>query len=227
MLVNNKTKGIYIAVLNQGGIRPELALLLTQLTRYPNYNIYLDFPADKPISHNRNSIVKRFLKMKDYDYLFMLDGDIIPPLNILDLADYQKDIIGGLCFAFMDNVIVPLILRKQDPPPEGEKPYKVMDFEGNEGLVECDAIGSGCMMIKREVLEKVKAPFLNIYDEDGIKKLGLDLSFCQRAKELGFKVWCHLDFPCSHWTTLDLKTFYGALLLLKEKKEDICKGLLG
>ncbi len=217
----NNTKGVYVAVLNQGSIRPELSYLLTDITHQNKYRLYLTYPAGKPISHNRNSIIQDFLKRKEYDYLVMLDSDIIPPLNFLDLVDYQKDVMGAVCFAYMDNSVVPLVLENN--PNKGEKPFLVKELNGDEGLIEVDAIGSGLIIIKREVLEKVKTPFSNIYDENGIKKMGLDLSFCKKAKELGFKVWCHLDYICSHWTVMDLKDIYQAINNKREIRRNSLK----
>lgn len=220
----DRAKTVYVAALNQGSIRVELARLLAELTHQGKYNVFLSFPADKPIQHNRNRIVADFLSNPNYDYLMMLDGDIIPPVNILDLIDHQKDIIGGLCFAYRDRSIVPLILTEQKKTKEDEgkiekTSYQIMDVEGNEGLVECDAIGTGCMIIKREILERpeMRYPFKNYYNEDGERILGLDLSFCKRAKDIGYKVWCHLNFACSHWTYMDLKTNYGALMAREEE----------
>lgn len=209
----HQSKGVYVAVLNQGAIRPELSYLLTDLTHQNKYRLFLSYPAAKPISFNRNSIVKDFLKRTEYDYLLMIDSDIIPPLNYIDLidhlADEDKDIISGVCFAYMDNSIVPLVLEYN--PDKNDKPFLVKSLEGTEGLVEVDAVGTGAMAIKRRVLEKVKAPFINRYDEDGMKLMGLDLSFCDKAKKEGFRTWCHLDYICSHWTKVDLKDIYRSL----------------
>ena len=209
-------RGIYIAILNQGEIRVELAHLIAHLAAHTQYNIFYSYPALKPIENNRNQIVLDFLEKKEYEYLLMIDGDIIPPLNILDLANYQKDIVGAACFAFRQNSIVPLILKKEK---DNSNMYKVMEVEGTEGLIEADAIGTGCIMIHRRVLEnkKLKHPFRNYYDKNGIRNRGLDLSFCQRAKEIGYKVYCHLDFTCSHWTIMDLKTIYKTLIQYAEK----------
>lgn len=201
-------KGVYIAVLNQGHVRTELSATLTDVTHQGKYRLFMTYPAAKPISNNRNQIVKDFLKRKEYDYLIMIDSDIVPPANFLDMVDHQKDVMGALCFAYMDDSVVPLVLEYKG----GEKPYRVKDVNGDEGLIPVDAVGSGIICIKREVLEKVKAPFSNIYNEDGIKTLGLDLSFCKKAKELGYEVWCHLDIVCSHFTTVDLKDIYRALM---------------
>ena len=217
----DRVKGVYIAALNQGSIRVELARLLAALTHQGKYNVFLSFPADKPIQHNRNRIVADFLEHKECDYLFMLDGDIIPPDNILDLIDHQKDIIGGLCFAYRGRAIVPLILKeKENKSGKIENTsYDILDVDGNAGLVECDAIGTGCMIMKREILERpeMRYPFKNYYNEDGERILGLDLSFCKRAKNIGYKVWCHLNFACSHWTYMDLKMSYSAILSREEE----------
>lgn len=197
-----KNKGIYIAILNQGWIRPELSTLLANFPKQRLYNVYIGYPAHKPITHNRNTIVKRFLET-DYDYLLMIDSDNIPPQNILELADYDKDVIGGLCYAFMKNMIIPLCLKQNK-----EGSYDMMDVHKNEGLVEVDGIGSGVMMIKREVLENIPFPFENTYDPEGIKVRGLDIHFCEKAKKKGYEVWCHLDYKCSHWSIIDLKQVY-------------------
>jgi len=206
-----RNKSIYIAVLNQGWIRPELVSLLSQLPKQRKYNLYIGYPAHKPITHNRNTIVKRFLET-GMDYPLMIDNDNVPPISILDLADYEKDVIGGLCFAFIKDTLIPLCLKKNK-----EMTYDLMDVNNNQGLIECDAIGSGVMMIKKEVLENIPFPFKNEYDPEGIKKKGLDITFCERAKEKGYKVWCHLDKKCSHWSTIDLREIWtGYNFLIKE-----------
>lgn len=211
----DKTKTVYLAILNQGWIRAELAILITRWLQNSSYNIYLHFPAEKPIEHNRNNIVKRFLET-DFDYLMMLDCDIIPPTDIFNLVDFDKDIIGGLCFACKSRqgreILIPLILKrkKEDKRDDVEWKYSVIEVEGNEGLMECDAVGTGCIIIARRVLEhpKMKPAFVNYYDKDGLRIEGLDLSFCRRTQELGFKIYCHLDYPCSHWCDMDLMKIY-------------------
>jgi len=209
-------KGIYIAVLNQGDIRAELAYVLTELTHQNKYNIMISYPANKPISHNRNKIVQDFLQRKNFDYLLMLDSDNVPPTNILNLADFDKDVICGLSFGWQQKLVVPSIFRRKK-----DGLYTIAPFRGDEGLIEVDAAGSGQMMIARRVLEKIRYPFRNEYDRDGIKKLGLDINFCERAKDLGFKVYAHLDYISSHWVTFDLKEVYSILIDKKDLEERI------
>jgi len=197
-----KTKSIYIAVLNQGSIRPEMADLLSILPRQRKYDISISYPARKPITNNRNTIVKEFLET-EYDYLLMMDGDCIPTDKILDLADYDKDIMGAVCFGYLKKMLVPFVMKiKKDGK------YNILDIGQNSGVVECDAIGSGVIMIARRVLEDIPFPFRNEYDTEGIKTKGLDFNFCKRAKDIGYKVWADTDMLVSHWTTIDLKTIW-------------------
>lgn len=210
--MNNTRKKVYIAVLNQGGIRPELVHSLQGAVFQNKYELLITYPSAKPISHNRNSIVQNFLQRKEFDYLIMIDSDIVPPVDFLTLVDFQKDIISPVCFMFQQNMVIPLIMERKSDGMYNAKDVKLMD-----GLVECDAVGSGCIIMSRKVLEAVKYPFRNEYDADGIKLYGLDFNFCHRAKKLGFKVFCHLDYKCSHWTTMDLKEIYASLSNLLKK----------
>ena len=223
-MIGNK-KAVMIAVLNQGAIRPELSTVLTELPLQDKYELHIYYPARKPIAQNRNMIVQNFLSRPQYDYLIMIDSDNVPPLNLLNLVDYQKDIVGVLYCGFQKGMIIPFVMKAGK-----DGLYKVMDLNDKKGLVECDAIGTGVIVIKREVLEKVRHPFRNEYDADGIKLMGLDFNFCKRAKEQGFKVYAHLDYVTSHWVTMDLKDYYGVVWqldqtqkALKEKDKEINK----
>jgi len=212
-------KTIYIAVLNQGHVRTELANVLKEISHQTKYNTYIKFWGEKPIANNRNKIVQEFLAYKAFDVLMMVDSDIVPPLNILNLADFQKDIIAPVCFMYQEDMIAPVAFKRK---PDGL--YLPIEITGEEGLIEVDAVGTGCIFLSRKVLEDVRAPFMNEYDADGIKIFGLDIAFCRRAKEKGYKVFVHLDYLCSHWTTVDLKEIYSTLsdyldqiYLLKQK----------
>lgn len=195
---------VYIAVLNQGSIRPELANLLIHTTHDPRYQVKITYPGDRPIANNRNKIVLKFLE-GDWDYLLMLDDDTVPHRSPLDLIDADKDIIGYPYPQWNEGDIYWLAM---DQDGDG---YKPIPPERRHGLQQVDAIGTGCILIKRKVLEEVRAPFMRKWSEDGIAELGLDFYFCQKAKDAGFEVWCDWRAPCSHFKTLDLIEVLGLL----------------
>lgn len=212
-------KVVMIAVLNQGGVRPELSGILHELPQQNKYEVVITYPARKPITQNRNMIVQDFLARPEFDYLIMIDSDNVPQVNLLDLVDYQKDIIGALYFGFQKAMIIPFCMKQGV-----DGLLTCIDIKNKRGLIECDAVGTGIIVIKREVLEKLTFPFRNEYDEDGIKLWGLDFNFCLRAKKLGFKTYCHLDHVASHWVTIDLKDYYAVCLENDQLKKELKQG---
>lgn len=195
-------RSIWVAILNENTIRPELARVLNYINDQTDYEIYIDFSNEKPISQNRNMIVQRFLASK-FDYLLMIDDDVVPPQTILSMADYEKDVVGALYFMYQEQKLMPVAFMRSRYGM-----YNPLNIKSGDGLTEVDAVGTGCIMLSRKVLKAVKAPFINEYDPDGIRLFGLDIAFCQRAKEKDFKVYVHTDFPCSHWQIMDLKRLY-------------------
>ena len=211
-------KKIWVAILNEGNVRQELSRVITNLQTQSAYDVHIDQPSDRPISNSRNKIVQRFLAHKEFDYLLMIDDDIVPLPTILNLADYQKDIIGALCFMYQQNKVLPVAFKRNR-----DGLYNPIIAKDREGLLEVDAVGTGCVMLSRKVLEAVKAPFLNEYDPDGIKTYGLDINFCQKARKKGFKVFVHLDYPCDHWQTMNLRRVYAVNMAYIDRIKSIRK----
>ena len=105
---------------------------------------------------------------------------------------------------------MPIYYNTYDRVEVGYKPHSPQT-----GLQEVDAIGTGCFLVSRSVMETIKAPFATIWDEDGIRHIGGDLAFCQRAKAAGFRIWAHYDYPCTHWKEMELTATAEAFLSYK------------
>lgn len=210
-------KRIFIAIPSLSGtIRIDLATLLMKLVSNKNYYVKVYFEQGKPIDVLRNKIVKRFnaeniISEVPFDYLMFIDDDIVPPDDILDMVELDKDIISAVCFSFQYDEPFALILNKSDNPflPEG---YIQSDKINKEKIMECDAVGTGCMLIKREVLEKIENPFMFRYDEKGNLERGEDFSFCEKAKTSGYKIFVDTTKICSHYANIDLKKVNNLLV---------------
>jgi len=212
-------KSIFIGVLNQGEIRPELSNCLTKMSEQTDYDIFMRYSSAKPIANNRNKMVQEFLA-GSCDYMMMIDSDIVPPPTVLAFADFEKDIIAAKCYMYQQSMVAPVIFKRKS-----DGMYTPINAESSSGLIEVDAVGTGCIMLSRKVLEEIKAPFLNEYDQDGIKLWGLDIAFCRRAKEKGYKVYAHLDYDCCHWQPINLRIMYRAFLSHINKKNELIKQL--
>ena len=150
------------------------------------------------ISRARNTLTAKFLNNKDSTHLLFIDADIgFEPWHILVLLNRQVDVIGGLY-------------------PMKSMPIKwcVNGIEGGEegadGLQEVSKTGTGFLLIKRDVFEKLNAhpatkpfindiglpaelnPFMKTYFDTAVREnryYSEDWTFCENWRDLGGKIW--------------------------------------
>lgn len=198
-------KKVFIAVLNQGKISAPLVEKLLNITAYcfrektvePTFR----FSCISGIDNNRNTIARDFLKT-ECEWLLMIDEDNPPLNNPLELISLNKDVI---CF--------PTLMYKGDGDKTKlafnvykfiEGGSKTMVYEGGDKLFRADRVGTGCILIHRRVLEKIKKPFETKFNDDGVRFMGEDIYFSDKCREAGFELWGHWDYICSHYKTVDL-----------------------
>ena len=125
------------------------------------------------VAKNRNAMLNNCQE----DYLFFIDSDMCFPHDTLNkLLKLDKDIVGALYF-HRNPPHIPLAYNK-----EGKGFKSIIDFPDKP--FQCDAVGTGLMLIKKKVIDHFKEtqPFNHI-PIDKEKELGDDLSFCKRAKK--------------------------------------------
>ena len=160
------------------------------------YTLTLGYTTGYPGSSTRNRIAKLFLAEQDADYLVMLDDDQAPTCNILDYIELGLDVIGFPSPSIRINSPDPISWFPYPPKPD-------VDIE------ETEFISGGCMIIARRVLEAIKRPFEDFFDEDGIFSEGEDQSFCRRASEAGFKIHLVANKPLMHIKPVEMLTMWG------------------
>lgn len=196
-----------LAVPTRGDIWHETMAMIAHLEPM----IYLDRLS---VASNRNKIARDFVNGRyegrdigKRDLLFMIDDDIIPPHREWAgvMAEAPFDVVAAPCpMAKMPDL--PVILNVFNEPPGGG--LVTVTFDDQDEYVECDAVGTGLVMIRRHVLEhpEMKAPFLQELDADGTIHVGQDIQFCRRAKKLGFTVGTVANLLCDHFKRLHLNT---------------------
>lgn len=153
------------------------------------------------ISASRNNIVQEFLNKFQADYLMFVDSDThFPPWGITRLLSRNLDIVGGIYY-HKDTNHAPTIYKLRED--NFFRTYS--EFTTFDEPFEVDGIGTGFLLIKREVLAKftkdvvklIGTPFGFGAAPDGVEE-GEDLSFCRRAKKLGYKIWADPTIPLGH-----------------------------
>lgn len=202
---------VMVNILNMGEISAGLETQMIQWMREytKDYDFQIFIPSARPISNNRNQIAEKFLA-GDWDYLFMLDDDTIPQTNPFKMLKEDKDVIGG-CYPGKDdhgfhyhvyNFGENFTTDRNKKFKKGEIFFTYISPEEREGVRKVGAVATGCMLIKRHVLEKIKekgwAPFEDMFDEQGILMTNDDMAFCIKCWRLGIDVYADWSVIADH-----------------------------
>lgn len=194
---------IYLTVPNgDGWLHKRVVLSICRILSDRRYEVRFDAPTHVPYVQNLHRCVSDFLRSTD-EFWLSIDTDNPPLKNPLDLVELDLDVVGlpTPVWHYAKKGDRPWYFNALDRVTEGYRPH-----ENCEGLQEVDAIGSGCMLISRRVIEKLRwnQPFLRQWLQDGTVGVGGDYSFCEKAKEAGFRIWAHFDYLCDHFNELSL-----------------------
>lgn len=165
----------------------------------PRYSFSLNCTGDILIQYAREQFAKSVMEM-GADYLFMVDDDMLAPPDLFyRLAAHDKDICAALAFTRNPDhkPVIYDVLEGKDPVTK--QAYYVNKFAINyprNTLVQCDAVGFGAVLIKRRVIEAMKVPMFM-----GMMGCGEDITFCYKAKKLGFEVWMDTSVKLGHLGT--------------------------
>ena len=167
---------------------------------------------------SRNKILK-YAFDNNYDYLLMMDCDVLPPKNILsELIKCNKDIVSGLYFNYFQRdgelMLLPIAWKTLTPEEFEDLKTKVNlpsdiqtnldvrrhlfeeEVESNE-LLEVHFPSAGCMLISKKVLENETIKY-GLEKISNNRKTSDEIYFINRARELGFKIYCYTKLKCEH-----------------------------
>ena len=163
------------------------------------------------ISRARNTLVAKFLNNEESTHLMFIDSDIgWEPWHLLLLLHHDKDVIGGM---------YPL---KSLPVKWCVNGFDGAKQEDNDRLQEVSKTGTGFMLIKRHVFEKLvdhpaTIPFINdiglpqelnkdmrtFFDTDVRegRYYSEDWTFCENWRDLDGEVWVDKRIMLKHTGT--------------------------
>jgi hypothetical protein len=195
---------------------------------------------DSLVTRSRNTLVKSFLDATAATHLFFVDADIgFEPEAVHRLLSFDEDVVAGMYpIKVVDWARTAAVVR----PGTSEQmmreaglhfvgvPCTGKDREERGGFVTGVYAGTGFMMIKRSVVERLVAaypetryrtmqtyparkeegsPFYNLFDcmidpETGVY-LSEDFTFCHRFRKLGGKVWLDTESRLRHVGSMEFQ----------------------
>lgn len=152
-----------------------------------------------PVDEARNALVDEFLngEAKDCTHIFFIDSDTIPPQDALyKLLAMDKDIASG---------ITPII-DYHDKDKSFYRKWNCVDMtealvKPNTGIVPIKGAGGSCLLVKREVFEKLEKPYFRfLYNDDNGKQtiVSEDIYFIAKALGKGVQAYADTSVVCKH-----------------------------
>lgn len=180
---------LIIGVPSQDIVHADFAMSLAMIVHYtiskrPDLNIVAIInEKGSTVQKQRHRIIEQALKLK-VDKILFLDSDMVfPPDVIRTLVNWGEDIIG--CNYTTRRRPIKPICRKED---------KVFHDYKRRGKDEVGYLGTGCLLISTKVFKKIGKPYFDmLYDFEINDWHGEDYSFCKRAREAGYRVYCDND----------------------------------
>lgn len=156
-----------------------------------------------------NSLVKEMLSNPEFTHIFMTEMDMILPHDtIIKLLALDVDIASGLyflrsgiqagrgqpCLYMKASAVEATRSARKEINPYYHAPVTL--FNTNEPF-KVDCAGLGCLLVKREVFEKLEYPWFDLKAGTDIKiGYGSDMYFYHHAKNAGFNLWVDPSIQC-------------------------------
>jgi len=190
---------ILIAVPTFENICPETFKSIYDLKKPKNCRVDFRYIRGYDCARARNEIVN-LVKKSNYDYVLMVDSDVILPENAL--VCLMED---------SPNVVVGAYPRKRDPSKSEVFGIEKADYSDENRLqidflkkymcnrIEIRGAGAGCLLIKASIFDELKYPYFKyvVYNAKG-SFLSEDLYFCEAVRKLNYKIYVDTRVICKH-----------------------------
>lgn len=158
-------------------------MVAASVTQLPFLDLILNNAKGASLAMNRIDLCQKAIDA-GCDYILFLDDDMRVPMGTLMLLlKRQVDIIGANC------------ARREwlpSPTAKGFDGGLIYTRENSTGIEEVKSVGTGIMLIKTDVFQKISAPW---FCEDPVARIGEDVWFCNQARAAGIKI--HIDHDVS------------------------------
>ena len=189
---------ILIAVPTYDSIEPDCFKSIYNLLWPQDCAVTFNYIKGYDCARTRNMIAKEAID-NNYDYVLMVDSDIVVPQNtLIALFEAQKDIIAGWYTRKRT------LIGQTELYSLGEKDFtdknniNEKDIIPNQ-ILEIKGCGMGCAFIKVDLFHKIgQSKWYEYIEYPNGTVLSEDLCFCSKLNKLNIPIFCHTGIKCGH-----------------------------
>lgn len=150
-------------------------------------------------ARSRNIIIEKALEHKCTHILFVDDDMIVPPDTLKKLLSHRKDIVTGL-YLLRSFPHYPALF--DEAYSNGKCKFTFLSSQESK-LVPAVNCGLGCVLIRTEVFKFLEKPWVRLGELDQDEWCD-DIGFFNRCRKAGFEIFCDLNAPIGHTTTVTI-----------------------
>lgn len=179
------------------------AMILKTREKYPEMKFATLTSGYTYVHQARQQMVDSFLNDSTGDYMLWIDDDNIPPEDgLIRLLEHNLPIVSGIYFKRRPPYEPIIMLERK----EGIGSERRADLfrNGKGGLIKIHSTGFGFILVKREVLERMRELRLPHFSMKS--GLGEDIWFCVQAKACGYDTQMDTTIEVGHLGNRELVT---------------------
>lgn len=158
----------------------------------------IGFEVGSLVYNARNNLARQAIK-SEADWVLWLDSDMVFEPDLLKkmlkvCEENDIDFLTGLCFR-RKPPYTPTLFDRLDKMEHGASYTTIMSVP--EGRFKVGGCGFAGVLMSTDVLLSVAARFGGRMF-DPLEGFGEDVSFCWRARQCGYEIWCDSDIELGH-----------------------------
>jgi len=164
----------------------------------------------------RNELVATMLRAPaEYTHLLLVDSDaVLHPQTLARLLSWDQPVVGALAFTRY-GPMMPTVYRGERPGVPGSFQVRldevhewvnghrelmrsgpvVLEPRPPDALMEVDRTGGHCLLVRRDVLEAIEAPW---FVAEPTRHNREDFYFCEQVQKAGFRLYVDLSCMAAH-----------------------------
>ena len=193
--MNRDNAKVLIAVPSKDSMPLLTISCLLNLKREPQDTVQI---MEGSLIYNSRTHLANIALAENYTHVMWIDSDMAFPSDVLTrLIEDDKDIVTCICYGRVGKHAP--CAYKSVKKGNKRKPGVIVPIDITENmpkLIEVAGCGAAMMLVKTDVYRKINKRLHEWYDPKW--NLGEDLSFTERAKRCGYKIWCDTTIDIGH-----------------------------
>lgn len=163
-----------------------------------NPTVYLN-PSS--LIYDSRNLLSLYAIENNFDNVLWLDSDMIfPPDTLQRLESHEQDMVTGV-YVRRKDPITPVIYKALDEPlrnADGKLEKNIHPYTDfpRDSFFPVKGCGFGCVLTSVKLLKDIWDRFGPAFSP--YQWAGEDLSFCHRANQLGYTIYCDSSISCGH-----------------------------